>query len=239
MAAAPLETLVVPAVSRHTATVIFIHGLGDRAEGMKPIIDRCKKDEDLSHVKWVLPYSPVRALTANMGIVMPSWFDILSFGLNSTEDEDGMRKSARLIQELIESEIRSGTDPSRIVIGGFSQGATMSLLSALTGSRKLAGIAVLSGWIPLKHKFKELASPIAASIPIFWGTGSADQLVKLQYSKECAEFLNTELGFPTLTPDSGEIKGLSYNVYDGLGHETTPSELDDLKSFIKRAIPKS
>lgn len=93
-------------------------------------------------------------------------FDILSFGLNSTEDEDGMRKSARLIQELIESEIRSGTDPSRIVIGGFSQGATMSLLSALTGSRKLAGIAVLSGWIPLKHKFKE----VGLSILVFFLT---------------------------------------------------------------------
>lgn len=71
---------------------------------------------------------------------------------------------------------------------------------------------------------------------MFWGTGSADQLVKLQYSKESSEFLTKELGFPALKP--GEFKGLSYNVYDGLGHETTPKELEELKIFIKRAIPK-
>lgn len=68
-----------------------------------------------------------------------------------------MRRSASLINDLIENEVRSGIDASRIVLGGFSQGATMSLLSGLTGSHQLAGIAVLSGWVPLRHKFKEVS----------------------------------------------------------------------------------
>jgi len=68
-----------------------------------------------------------------------------------------MKRSAGLIQELIKYEIdTNGIDPSRIVLGGFSQGGTMSLLTALTGEHRLAGLVNLSGWIPMKHKFKEV-----------------------------------------------------------------------------------
>lgn len=81
-------------------------------------------------------------------------FDIYSFGFDTEEDEMGMLQSARLINQLITAEVDSGTDPSRIVLGGFSQGAAMSLLTGLTGERKLAGIAALSGWLPLRSKFK-------------------------------------------------------------------------------------
>lgn len=67
-----------------------------------------------------------------------------------------MLQSARLINQLITTEVESGIDPSRIVLGGFSQGATMSVLTGLTGERKLAGIAALSGWLPLRNKFKSV-----------------------------------------------------------------------------------
>lgn len=66
----------------------------------------------------------------------------------------GMLQSSRSINQLITAEVDSGIEPGRIVLGGFSQGATMSLLTGLTGERKLAGITVLSGWLPLKNKFK-------------------------------------------------------------------------------------
>ncbi|KDR84072.1 hypothetical protein GALMADRAFT_236716 [Galerina marginata CBS 339.88] len=238
MAAAPiLKYLTVPAVAKHTATVIFVHGLGDTGNGWRPVADMFKVDPALAHVKWMLPHSPVRPVTANMGITMPSWFDIYSFGFDTTEDEQGMVKSANMINELVKYEIEiNGIDPSRIVLGGFSQGGAMSLLSGLTGDHKLAGIAVMSGWLPMKNKFKEMASKNAASTPVFWGTGSADPLVKLQFAKMSSEFLVEQLGIPVAK--DGELKGLDYNVYDGLGHETTPQELEDLKKFIKMAIPK-
>ena len=65
-----------------------------------------------------------------------------------------MLQSALSINRLITDEVDAGMDPSRIVLGGFSQGATMSLLTGLTGERKLGGLLVLSGWLPLRHKFK-------------------------------------------------------------------------------------
>lgn len=197
-----------------------------------------KVDTALAHVKWLLPHSPIQAVKANMGIEMPSWFDIYSFGFDTTEDEAGMLKSAGMINELIKHEIDvNGIDPSRIVLGGFSQGGTMSLLAGLTGPHRLAGLVVLSGWLPLRHKFKAMASQNAASTPIFWGTGSADPLVKAQFAEDSSKFLIDQVGIPVAKP--GEFGGLSYNVYEGMGHATVPKELDELKAFIKKAIPET
>ena len=85
-------------------------------------------------------------------------FDIYSFGFDTEEDEKGMVDSARLINQVITSEIDNGIDASRIVLGGFSQGGTMSLMSGLTSGRKLAGLAVLSCWLPLRNKFKSVCT---------------------------------------------------------------------------------
>lgn len=80
----------------------------------------------------------------------------MSFGLRAEEDEEGMLKSSALISRIIADEVTSGTPSSRIILGGFSQGGAMSLLVGLTGEHRLAGLAVLSGWLPLKSRFKNV-----------------------------------------------------------------------------------
>ncbi|KAG6841823.1 hypothetical protein C0991_006230 [Blastosporella zonata] len=237
MAASAVKFITVAPLAKHTATVVFVHGLGDTGHGWKPVADMFRTDPALAHVKWILPHSPIRSVKANMGMEMPSWFDIYSFGFDTDEDEAGMLQSARLINQLITTEVESGTDPSRIVLGGFSQGATMSLLTGLTGERKLAGIAVLSGWLPIRNKFKSLVSSHASSIPVFWGHGSVDPLVKVQFCRSSADFLSEELAIPRSTTP-GEIKGLSYHLYEGMGHTTNQKELDDLQAWIKQALPE-
>ncbi|KAF8239016.1 Phospholipase/carboxylesterase [Tricholoma matsutake] len=235
MSSAATVKYTIPAASRHTATVILIHGLGDRAEGLKRIADKFRHDPGLAHVKWILPESPVRKVRANMDLEMPSWFDIEAFGFNSAEDEAGMLQSAASINHLISAEVESGTDSSRIVLGGFSQGATMSLLSGLSGEKRLGGIAVLSGWLPLRDKFSTLASPLASSIPVFWGHISDDPLVRPNHIQASINILTSSLGMPFSTAD--EVEGLTYKVYDGMRHGTNEKELDDMRDWIKRAIP--
>jgi len=62
------------------------------------------------------------------------------------------------INALVSAELSStDLDASRIVLGGFSQGATMSLLTGLSSERKLAGVVALSGWLPLKDKIKAVS----------------------------------------------------------------------------------
>ncbi len=65
-----------------------------------------------------------------------------------------MLQSRRSISEIITDEVASGIPANRVLLGGFSQGGAMSLLTGLTSEYKLAGLAVLTGWVPLKEKFK-------------------------------------------------------------------------------------
>ncbi|KAF7302126.1 Phospholipase/carboxylesterase [Mycena indigotica] len=194
-AIAPLKSLVVPALSKHTATVIFVHGLGDSGLGWQPVAEMLNKE--LPQVKWVLPNAPTMPVTANGGMVMPSWFDILSFGFDSKEDREGMLKTVYSLNQLISAEVDAGIPANRIVLGGFSQGAAMTLLTGLTGERKLAGLAVLSGWLPLRANFKSMVSDHAKSYPIFWGHGAADPLVRHDLAVKSVDFLRESIGLNT------------------------------------------
>lgn len=142
-------------------------GLGDSGSGWLGIVKMIK--DELPHVKWVLPNAPSRCITANRGFVMAGWFDLLSWDLGDKhEDRDGMLDSARMIDKYIQDEINTGIPAERIVVGGFSQGGSMSLLAGLTSRRedglfggkygwKLGGVAVLSGWMPLHDVFPKVA----------------------------------------------------------------------------------
>ena len=57
-----------------------------------------------------------------LGFQMPAWFDLFSLDPTGQEDDRGIEKSKQIITNLIEQEINNGIDPSRIVLGGFSQG---------------------------------------------------------------------------------------------------------------------
>ena len=83
-------------------------------------------------------------------------FDIFSFGFQGPEDESGILESRDEVNKLIAQEINAGVPPDRIVVGGFSQGGAMALATGLTTQHKLAGLAVLSGWFPIRYKIKEV-----------------------------------------------------------------------------------
>jgi predicted esterase len=79
-------------------------------------------------------------------------FDVLSFEFKGPEDEHGIFRSRDEVNKLIAQEINNGIPPNRIVLGGFSQGGTMTLVIGLTIQYKLAGLTVLSGRLPIREK---------------------------------------------------------------------------------------
>lgn len=111
----------------------------------------------------------------------PAWFDIKSFPWNGIEDsdEDHYFASTRALNMIIREERdrlikaerrRQGGDSNspvtkeeqewaskRILIGGFSQGGVMSLLTGLTHENKLGGIVVFSGMLPVRHLLPEVS----------------------------------------------------------------------------------
>ncbi|KAL6086928.1 hypothetical protein STEG23_029863, partial [Scotinomys teguina] len=60
--------VVVPAVRKATAAVIFLHGLGDTGHGWAEVF----ADIRSSHIKYICPHAPIMPVTLNMNVAMPS-----------------------------------------------------------------------------------------------------------------------------------------------------------------------
>ncbi|CAI8005060.1 Acyl-protein thioesterase 1, partial [Geodia barretti] len=106
--------VVNAAAGKHSATLLFLHGLGDTGHGWA---------EQLAHIrhpslKIVCPNAPVAPVTLNGGFRMPSWFDIYSLDKTSKQDEEGLQKAAKEIHEILDAECSEpGMSPDRIILG--------------------------------------------------------------------------------------------------------------------------
>ena len=75
---------------------------------------------------------------------MPAWFDLMSLDPSGPEDEKGIEKSKTNIAKLIDEEINNGIDPSRIAIGGFSQGGALAIYTGLTGKHSASSLFIVA-----------------------------------------------------------------------------------------------
>ncbi|WRT69213.1 uncharacterized protein IL334_006197 [Kwoniella shivajii] len=236
--ATPLKHLKVSPKEAHTATVIFFHGLGDSGHGWLPVAKMLWSS--FPNVKWVLPHAPQIPITLNGGMRMPGWFDIA--GLDNLtdskyDDEKGLLASVAAVDALIQAEVDSGIPENKIIVGGFSQGGVISVLTALTTERKLGGVIGLSTWVALSHKVDEIKSTNAADIPMFWGHGTADPTVGYEYGQQSIELLTKRLNFPLLSPGTKFARpGLRFESYQGLGHSSSPQEINDMKVWLTEAL---
>lgn len=88
----------------------------------------------------------------NDGEERPSWFDIFHLPPCASCGVPGSTESIKRIEQIILSEIRTISQPKRVVVAGFSQGGTLGMLLSLTSLHDLGGVANLSGWIPRKSR---------------------------------------------------------------------------------------
>lgn len=177
-ATASLEALERPTGAAPVASVIVLHGLGADGHDFVPICDEL----DLSAVgavRYVFPHAPVRPVTVNGGYRMRAWYDILGTEIDRREDEPGLRLSLGAVHRLIDREVERGIAPGRIVLMGFSQGCAMTLLAGLRYPERLAGLAGLSGYLPLAATTAAERHAANADVPVFLAHGSADPVIPI------------------------------------------------------------
>lgn len=219
-----LPNLVINPSSAHSATVIFLHGLGDSGHGWAPVMRILAKA--LPFVKFILPHAPQQPVSLNGGMRMPSWYDIYSLDeFDGREDEVGLVKSKKEINDIIESEVKSGLPESRIVLGGFSQGGVVSIFSALTGTYNLAGLISLSAYLPIRKSFASHMNPALKSLPIFMGHGTADYVVQYKWGKDSYGWLK----------GSG-CTNVTFKSYENMQHSCNDFEIEDVREFLERCF---
>ncbi|CAH1773991.1 unnamed protein product, partial [Owenia fusiformis] len=201
--------------------VIFLHGLGDTGHGWLEAFTQIAKP----HIKYICPNAPTMPVSLNGGFEMPSWFDIKGLDPKSPEDEDGIKKAAKSLQDIIsEEETKNNIKSDRIIVGGFSQGGAVALYSALTTDKPLAGILGLSTWLPLHKSFPQGCKGNKAT-PILQCHGKSDPVVPFTMGNMTADLLKS-------FTSNHELKS-----FNGLGHSSSPQEMQDVQVFIDKVLP--
>lgn len=109
--------LVIEASAAHTASLIFLHGLGDTGYGWAPVMRQIARK--FRFMKFILPHAPQRPVTLNYGMKMPAWYDIYTLSeSDEREDEKGLHESTATLMDLVKKEESAGISPERIFIGG-------------------------------------------------------------------------------------------------------------------------
>jgi len=214
-----LRPVILKPRIKQTASMIFLHGLGDTGHGWASLLNTIRPD----HLKVICPTAPVISVTLNMGLRMPAWFDIESLdNLEEEADMDGMNRSAETVYKLIQGEVRAGIPTDRILIGGFSQGAAVALYSAMHTDKKLGGCIALSTMMP-ERRLPDPSTIINKDIPYFQAHGETDNILPISHGIATSKILKQFL-------PNHEFK--TYHCQ----HECTDRELGDVKSFIEKIV---
>lgn len=159
---------------------------------------------------------------------MPGWFDLYDWpiGISAKDDKIGKLKAVEMVEQEVQLLEQEGIDRDRIVVGGFSQGGAIALLSAYhaesqkEGKKSFAGCGALSAWLTLKD---ELVT--TSTTPLFWGHGQYDDKVLFEQQAHGIELLKTKCGLTDI--DSSKYP---------MGHESDPREVEAFASFLDRVL---
>lgn len=210
------------------AAVIWLHGLGDTGEGWADVGPQLQ--QQFPSVRFLFPTAPSQPVTVNMGMVMPSWFDINSlqpelFKLNPL----GMSESAEFVRSLVKDQRDAGIAAERIILAGFSQGGAVVLEAALgqvlngkVDSVNVGGVFVLSSFVGTTLPLT-LRSPLPA---VHFFHGEADAVVPLDWGRRSVNVLQ-KLG---LKP--------SFKSYPGMQHSACMEEIADIASALRQILFK-
>jgi phospholipase/carboxylesterase len=216
-----LECVELETAPNPEASILWMHGLGADGYDFHPIVEEL--DLPPLPVRFVFPHAPARPVTINGGYVMRAWYDIMGEEFGGREDEEGLRTSEKLVLNLIAREEERGIAAERIVLAGFSQGGAISLQTGLRHSKRLAGILVLSAYLPIRNTLKAEASEANRDVPIFMAHGTLDQTVPIEYARRSSELLS-EMGYP-----------VEWHEY-AMPHSVSPEEIDDIGRWFKRVL---
>ncbi len=194
-------------------SVILMHGLGADAHDFADVA-HALSNAALPH-KWrfVLPNAPEQAVTINMGMRMPAWYDILDMEHPRSVNWDTVSESQSGIEALLANE-----SAEKIVLAGFSQGAAIALHVGLRHQSEIAGVLMMSGYLLASEEFP--CPEKSSDIPIGMFHGTADPMVQFEAAKQASADLESAGFAPSL------------RAYEGLQHSVSEEEIRDVFAWL-------
>lgn len=200
------------------ACVIWLHGLGASADDFLDVVPQLTLPHDIA-VRYIFPQAPSMPVTINMGISMPAWYDLYGLGLDSKQDEPGIRSAEELLAPLIEEQVEDGIPSEKIILAGFSQGGALALHTALRFPKKLAGVMALSSYLPIADFLEEEKSSANYGLPIFVAHGEQDAVLPVVAAEMTIKYLR-ELDYPVV------------EKFYPMAHELCLEEINDISEWL-------
>ena len=195
--------------------VIFLHGYGSN-------------EQDLFDIKDDLPAS-YTYLSVRAPLVMEAgsyqWFRKKGEGAYNGETDD-LKSSGQLLLDFIAQAAKKyHTEPEKVFLVGFSQGAIMSYEVALRHPEAVGGIAALSGRILPVLRSELKPDEKRQKLAIFIGHGTADKRLPYVDGTDADSLLQ-----------SLSLKPV-FHAYPGVGHSISATEMQDLSAWLQRLNP--
>lgn len=201
--------------ARNQPLVIFLHGFGSN-------------EEDLFGIKDALP-STWTYLSARAPMPVDPhgfrWFTKTTDDVDYNGETADLQRSAKLIEAFVtQATAKYHTQPDRVFLVGFSQGAIMSYEVGLRQPQLIRGIAALSGSVLPVLKAELKPDERLNQLAIFIGHGTLDQALPYASATRANEVL-TGLG---LKPE--------FHGYPGMNHTVSEAEVEDLKAWLEKSL---
>ncbi|MDB6145368.1 MAG: phospholipase [Pseudomonas sp.] len=203
----------VNAASADKPLIIFLHGSGSNEEDLFDIKDQLPADYS---------FLSVRA-PQEVGSDSYQWFRKKPVdGPYDGVTEDLTSSEALIADFIVKATAKYHTQPNKVFLIGFSQGAIMSYEVGLRQPQILGGFAALSGKILPVLKSELKPDPALKPLAVFIGHGTADSRVPFDGATDADKWLQ-EL---SLQPE--------FHTYQGVGHTISDTEIVDLNAWLEK-----
>jgi len=195
--------------------VIFIHGYGSNEQDLFDIKDRLPAD---------YTYLSLRApLELEQGSYQ--WFHKRPDVSEYDGDTGDLKNSVSLITLFIQqATAKYQTEPDKVILIGFSQGAVMTYEIGLRHPEIVRGIAALSGKILPVLRSEVQANDKLNKLSVFVGHGTADVRLPFKGATDAVSLLQRL----SVKPE--------FHAYQGMGHTINDNEIADLDHWLEETI---
>ena len=216
------DAVIIHPKQQHKSSIIWLHGLGADGHDFEPIVPELGLNDELG-IKFIFPHAPHMPVTINAGMTMRAWYDVKHPDLTQQEDEKSIIQSAKIIEDLLLSEITNGIPADHIILAGFSQGGAIALYQGLRFNQSLAGILALSTYLPLSSTTESEKNSANQSTAILQMHGQFDPVIPVTTARNSFEYMR-QMGL-----------NIEWKEYP-MPHSLYPQQVTDIGQWIENRL---